>query len=295
MSTGYWADPTYVGEPDPIEHTGFLLAEDAALKNYLQGMVVPDRSGTSSVPVWFRYPEGERRTQFPFITIDLIGVNPSFDRWQSIHVMKPLTEQPQIDNDGNLVRTGLYRPSVSPTLVPGHENTAEQVTDQYQMYEILYQVTVHCRSSLHDRVLLSRFMTDIFPPRPFWIPVDADMTWRRCELREMVQADIMETTESGSKRVFRKIHTISMDAEIPTSAVAEFELVTRIHIDMYEQGQTAREAVGHAFDAAHTVASENLTTTPDYLYDETGTFPGSILQAEDGLPLEPDVPTPPGP
>lgn len=294
--TDYWSTPTYLGEPDPIAHTGFILAEDAALKTYLSGMTVPDRVSTSDVPVWFRYPEGERRMMFPFITIDLIGVNPSYERWQSIHRLNPMTEVEFQEDGGTPGPTGLYQPSVSPTLVADTDNTPEMVVDNYLMYELLYQVTVHSRSALHDRVLWSRFMTDIFPPRPFWVGVDADMTWRRCELREVVQADTMETTESGSKRIFRKIHTISMDAEIPQNKVAEIERVWRIHVDMYTDDAVERETPGHAYDATHLIAAEEYTTTPDYIESAPGSFPSDILLQEppETDPILQDVLPPPG-
>ena len=94
----------------------------------------------------------------------------------------------------------------------------------------MYQVMVHCRSSLHDRYLLSLFMTDLVQVRPFWVGVDADMTWRRVERVDFAQADVPETTESGTKRIFRKVHTISMLAEVPQAAFVESYLALRVFL-----------------------------------------------------------------
>lgn len=266
----WWEDPTYVGDPNWSTHTGFLLAEDDALKTYLQGMKVPTMEGGNvgtdqDVPVWFRYPEGERRKQFPFITIDLIGVNPAYDRWTSIRHVDPLHEvQWREPGSDAAAGEGLYTPSVRPTLLEGGIDADDSIpgdtglhVDQYLMYELMYQVTVHARSSRHDRILMSRFFTDIFPPRPFWIGVAADQTWRRCNLLQSTQADTMETTESGAKRVFRKVYTITMDAEIPQSRVQELVKVTQIHFDLYDtlaEGQ--RESNDHASYGPHEIAND---------------------------------------
>jgi hypothetical protein len=256
-----WDYDLFNGQVDLEEHTGLLLAEDAALKEYLLGIAVPDKNGTTPVDVWFRYPEGERRIKFPFITIDFLAINPSYDRWTSFH---HVDENYSIFEDpitGEEVRRGMYIPSTSPTLPDKDSETTGYHIEPYLMYTLMYQVCVHTRSAMHDRYLASRFMTDIFPPRPFWIGVEADHTWRRCELQEMTPADIMETTESGNKRIFRKIYTISMDAEIPQSRAYAIEKAYRLHIDLYPTPVEAREPALHAYDDVHAYA-DYLTVEP---------------------------------
>jgi hypothetical protein len=193
-----------IGAPDISDtgHTGFLLAEDAALHKYLSGITVPTRPGSNEVTevgVWFRYPQSERNKKFPFITIDMVDVKPAYDLWTSQHYVDP---------------TGMYSPSVSPGL-PAPDANKNLVLTPYLAFRIAYQITVHCRSTLHDRYLNSLFMTDILPPRPFWIGVDADNTWRRCEFIDFAQSDSLETPESGDKRLFRKMYTVTVQAEVP--------------------------------------------------------------------------------
>lgn len=249
---------TFTGHPDIPNHTGLLLAEDEALKDYLSGLVVPGlNGGTTDVDVWFRFPEGETRLSYPFITIDFLGINPSYERWTSVFDMDPLNEAVFRDMEtGREVRRGLYTPSESPTLsvsVDEHDTGAQ--VDPYLMHKILYQVTVYSRNALHDRYLTSLFITDVFPPRPFFIPVDADMTVRRTELLQMDQADTMETTDTGNKRIFRKVYTISMDAEIQQSTITELARVHRIHIDLYSDPfDGPHEEVDHPSDGPHTLA-----------------------------------------
>jgi hypothetical protein len=246
----FWDNEGFIGDIDLSVHTGLLLAEDAALKGYLSGLTVPGKDGPVTVEVYFRYPEGERRIKYPFITIDFLGIEPNYGLWRSVH---------------NLDTEGLYVPSTSTSIPPitvGRENTHNQVMLSYQPFLLTYQVVVHCRSALHDRFLASRFMGDVFPPRSFFIGVDADNTWRRCELISMQPADYSETTESGNKRVFRKVYTITMLAEIPVSRIQEVESVHRVHVDVYSDVTPATvEDTGHSFDDPHSYA-EPFTVEP---------------------------------
>jgi hypothetical protein len=216
----------------------------------------------TEVDVWFRYPEGERRIKYPFITIDFLAINPSYDRWTSIHHVPEDYASFDDPVSGEQVRKGMYIPSTSPTLPEKESETTGYNILPYLMHTLMYQVTVNTRSALHDRYLLSRFMTDIFPPRPFFIGVDADMTWRRCELLSMQQGDTSETTESGNKRIFRKIYTITIDAEIPQDKLYEIEKVSRVHVDVYpENPPSSRETTQHLYDDVHTKA-EPVTVEP---------------------------------
>lgn len=212
----------FVGDPDLLFNTGFLLAEDDALKRYLSNIRVPKKpDGDEGMPVkvWFRFPEGERQISYPFITINMIDVAPAYELWTSEYVMR--TE-------------GLYRPSVSPAIPEPNTNMGYSIRP-YLAFNISYQIAVHTRSNMHDRYLASLFFTDIFPPRPFWLGVEADNTWRRCELLDFAQQDIPETTESGIKRIFRKIYTISMLAEVPQDRLPQVWKVLRVFVPIVER------------------------------------------------------------
>jgi hypothetical protein len=205
--------------PPNIEtHRGFLLAEEEALKQWLSGITVPPTPGSApttppiNVGVWFRWPEGERQIKYPFITIDLLSVDPAFDLWHSDH-----WEDRAPDRDE------LYRPSFSPTLpIPPFGNTEWRVKN-FLPFRLMFQISVFSRSNLHDRYLTSIFTTDLLPARPFFIKCEADDTWRRVENLGMVVNNSPETTESGTKRVFRKMYTITMQAEIPQNRFTEDE------------------------------------------------------------------------
>lgn len=241
-----------VGSPDMATHTGFILAEDAALHTYLSGIEVPNRPGDSKmveVGVWFRFPEGERTIKYPFISIDLIDVSPAYDLWTSDYVL-PVT--------------GLYQPSVSPVMPVPDANMNLDVRN-FLPFKLTYQVSVHCRSSLHDRYLMSLFFTDVFPPRPFWMGVDADNTWRRVELVDSAQADLMETTESGNKRIFRKVYTVSMLAEIPQDSIRQAWQVLRVYTPIVDRNYVD-EFLQNVL--TNPVTGESVLDLPDSVPDE---------------------------
>ena len=85
----------------------------------------------------------------------------------------------------------------------------------YLPFRLMFQVSHYARSNLHDRYLTSIFMTDVLPVRPFHIISPADNVWRRTELLGMNASNVPETTESGTKRIFRKFYTVAMLTEIP--------------------------------------------------------------------------------
>jgi hypothetical protein len=254
----------FVSDPDVAAHTGFVLAEEAALKQYLSGLTVPDQrseTGTSEVPVWFRWPESERRMSYPFITIDLLSVSAAYERWHSTY---NVADAPSYFEgvDGAPDRWGIYYPGYTSQIETDEDKT--YYIERYLPYNLLFQISVHARSAFHDRYLTSRFVTDVFPPRgDFWIDVAADHAARRCELVQWVSGDTMETTEAG-KRIFRKVYTVLMETEIPASRIFEFERIRTVHIDMYDTLDTGSyESVGHPVDGPHTSAVASTTVTAE--------------------------------
>jgi hypothetical protein len=250
--------------PDLVAHLGFILAEEEALKQWLTGLKVPTRpgtEGTTDVEVWYRWPEGERQIKYPYITIDFLTAEPNYELFTSTFIQEP---------------RGLYQPSFSPTLPPVPAGMTYNVRE-YLVMNLVWQVAVYSRSALHDRYLTSIFMTDVLPPRPFFIYSAADDLHHRTERVSFQAADTLETTESGTKRVFRKIYTISMLTEIPQNVFTDPEgyssyqalrvlipVVARPQFDTYfarilnghsdpigEFSQDQREREGEYFYIAH--------------------------------------------
>ena len=103
--------------------------------------MVPTRPGsraTTQVGVWFRYPEGERQIAYPFITIDLLTVEPDYDLFTSTFIQDP---------------TDLYQPSFSPHLPPMDWGHRGYKVREYLAMRLVWQVSAFARSALHDRYL----------------------------------------------------------------------------------------------------------------------------------------------
>lgn len=221
---------------DTTAHEGFLLAEEAALKLHFSGIEVPDKRSTKEVPVYFRWPESERAIRYPMITLDLLSITPAYDRWHSsINEFDTPALFETRDENGSLIssREGHYYPSVTYDATPNDDESGYYIGN-YLPFNLMYQVSTWTRSIQQDRILTGKFFTDMVGPRSFFIGVDADHTWRRCELLEWISGDTLETTEA-SKRTFRKIYTINMEAEIPTSQIYELVRVGRVHVSIFDK------------------------------------------------------------
>ena len=252
-----------LAEPDLVGHRGFILAEDDALKAHLTGLKVPPRPESTpdefeEVGVWFRFPQGERQIQYPFITIDLLTVEPDYNLFTSVYWQD--THK-------------LYRPDFSPTLPIPPDGWPRQDwrVMNYLPFRLVYQVSHFARSALHDRYLMSLFMTDVFPCRPFFLHVAADDTMRRVEILSYVQGDAPETTESGSKRIFRKMYTLSMLAEIPQDRLLDNAVykALRVLIPVVAQDQFdeyRRKVLDDNPDPINTVSQEDRDLAGEYFH-----------------------------
>lgn len=176
-----------------------MIAEDTALKEYLQGFTVTDEKNlTRTIPVWFGYPDVELRKQtFPFMTIDLIGIETD-DQRQSFGYL--------YDNDFAGTRT-----ADSTTAYKYHMPVA---------YDLIYQVTAYSRHPRHEREINHQFLQD-FPGKFGYIKVSNEAetgeTWRHMFLEEVKKKD---TIEDG-RRLFRTVFTLLIVSEIPPNYAEE--------------------------------------------------------------------------
>lgn len=177
-----------------------LLNEDAALKSLLSSITVSD-SGNSTRPVgvFFGQPDKEIRQQsYPYITIDLIGINEALERAARGY--------------GNLI----YAP----------EGT-DPNTDFATMYPIpvnlVYQVSTWSRYPRHDRQIINAlFSPKRLPLRFGLLFIPEDNTVRRLDVLGFVKRD---TTEND-KRLFNNVYTIQISAEYLTQELTQLYEVT---------------------------------------------------------------------
>lgn len=166
----------------------FLLSEDAALKTLLTGITVSDSGNpTRPVGVFYGQPDPQIRQQaYPYITIDLVGVQEEVDRAHRGYTSLPYVPEgadPEVD-------TATYWP------IP---------------VALYYQITTYARQPRHDRQLIAQlYNNDRLPFRFGSLYIPEDGTLRRLDMLGFVKADGTE----GDKRLFSNVYNIRVSAEV---------------------------------------------------------------------------------
>ena len=201
--------------------TGFLFAEDEAIKKRFATLTVSDdRDNDRPVQVFFRYPEGETERKYPFITIELIDVIHAKNRQHS----ETYLDTHRAGHPNNLD----YWPSTSSASSPNVGGFDSFRTTEFTPVDLLYQVSTFTRSAIHDRQLASQMLANIVPFRYSSIMIEADGTSRRLDLLDWSTADLLDPEAGYRKRIFRKVYTLQMTSEIPTTALLGLKKVLSV-------------------------------------------------------------------
>lgn len=217
-----------------MTRTGFLLAEDEAIKTRLTGLTVTDdRNNTRPVQVFFRYPDGETEREYPFITIEMLDIVHAKNRQHSelpIYYYNPTGGASVPANLMQRADTMAYWPDSSNNF--GHLTNKDDfqvlVSNEFVPVDLLYQVSTFTRSALHDRQLSAVMLTKVFPFRRGSIHINADNTDRRLELLDWSTADLLDPEAGYRKRIFRKVYTLQMSAELPSTDIYGTQQATSI-------------------------------------------------------------------
>jgi hypothetical protein len=208
-----------------VARTGFLLAEDEALKKALSNIkVYDDREQERPVQVFFRYPEVETERTYPFITIEMIDLIHARNRQHSETelVYFNTTGGASAPVDWEKRPDALtYWPSESQDFSQLTNKNDFQVlhTNEFVPVDLVYQISTFTRTALHDRQLSATMLRKVFPFRKSSIRIDADGTDRRLELLDWTTADLLDPEAGYRKRIFRKIYTLQMGAELTSSDI----------------------------------------------------------------------------
>jgi hypothetical protein len=201
--------------------TGFLFAEDEAIKKRFATLTVSDdRDNDRPVQVFFRYPEGETERKYPFITIELIDVIHAKNRQHS----ETYLDTHRAGHPNNLD----YWPSTSSASSPNVVGFDSFRTTEFTPVDLLYQVSTFTRSAIHDRQLANQMLANIVPFRYSSIMIEADGTSRRLDLLDWSTADLLDPEAGYRKRIFRKVYTLQMTSEIPTTALLGLKKVLSV-------------------------------------------------------------------
>jgi hypothetical protein len=186
----------------------FLLSEDKALREKLQGMTVTDQKADDlevprPVGVWFGQPDQEIRSQsYPYITIDMIDVMRDPER-----EMRGTTDAEYLQVDSAL-----------------DENEAFEI-DLPIPVNIDYQITTYSRHPRHDRSIISQLLGLKLPLRFGILEVD-DHTVRRLDVLDVTKRDVTEQ----SKRLFINAITVRVSSEISQANYKILNKVLEVHI-----------------------------------------------------------------
>lgn len=204
-----------------MPHPGFLTAEDAALKSRLsQISVTDDRNATRVCDVFFRYPHDVTEKAYPFITIDLVDISHATYRQHSetmyyyAHDVAGMSPS-QI---ANYQEFNYYPSNVGPDgMAALSEDGGFLTTESFVPVDLMYQITTWCRSQDHDRQLTAKIMRRVLPFRRGFIEIPEDGTIRRLDFMDWSNQNILDQEAAYTKRIFRKVYTVRMNAEIPAS------------------------------------------------------------------------------
>lgn len=215
-----------------MSNSGFLLAEDAALKSrLLNGLrVSDDKKASRPVQVFYRFPESETERTYPFATIELISLNHARIRQES-EVTYYYTNSTM---SASAVSSTAPRIDYFPSEYGVSEldeialNSVYLSTEQMTPIDLVYQVSTYCRSQRHDRELTSGMLRYVFPMRRSYIEIPEDGTSRRCDLVSWTSADIMDQEAGYKKRIFRKVYTVQINSEIPLTDLLQVKRVLQV-------------------------------------------------------------------
>lgn len=208
-----------------MSRTGFLLAEDEALKARLTGLsVTDDRKATRPIQVFFRYPDGETEREYPFITIEMLDIVHAKNRQHSeapIYYYNTAGGASAPVGASAFPNAMNYWPSNSSdfSFITNKNDFNVLGSNEFVPVDLLYQVSTFARSALHDRQLSAMMLTKVFPFRRGSIHIPADNTDRRLDLLDWSTADLLDPEAGYRKRIFRKVYTLQMSAELPSTDV----------------------------------------------------------------------------
>lgn len=224
-----------------MSNSGFILAEDAAVKYWFSKMTVTDdREVSRPLKIFFRYPDNETERTYPFATVELIDIVHAVTRQHSevtLYGSTSTAASSQYVGPNSFT----YFPSTHPDLTE-YANLGPLVsTESFVPVDLLYQISTYTRSALHDRQLISQIMQSLALFRSTYISVPEDGTLRRLQLLDWITADLLDPEAGYRKRIFRKVYTIQLSAEMKQTDVVAARRALSITTDIISTNSDIEE------------------------------------------------------
>jgi hypothetical protein len=206
----------------------FLINEDKALREKLQGITVHDQAADGAmtprkVGVFFGQPDQELRAQnYPYITIDMVDIQRDTQR-----------EMRGITNAEYLKPNNF-----------GIDGATEFSVDLPIPVNIDYQITTYSRHPRHDREILSQMLTSRLQRFGYLEIVENTVTsgntetvtstFRRMDLINVAKRD---SNSEQAKRLFVNAFSVRVSSEVVQSAYRAIYKVLEVHVDMPSGGR----------------------------------------------------------
>lgn len=178
--------------------------------------------------VFYGYPDEELEEEYPFITIDLLGIEFDAERAASeqTYYWSPDPTEAQVRSSTDL--------QYFPNTYDANDLLAIdsiQAVDNFVPVLLLYQVTTWARNPLHDRQLSFSMLRYVFPSmgRRTWLEVPEDGTIRRMNLLSWRAQDIQDQQAGYRKAIHRKAYTVSIQSELSQTDLVESHIVEAVH------------------------------------------------------------------
>lgn len=191
----------------------FLLSEDKALRQKLEGIVVGDQranyeGSARKVGVWFGMPDQEIRDQsYPYVTIDMIDISRDTARE---------------------MRGVIYEDNASAAYLFDDGVTGGSIDIPIPV-NIDYQITSYARHPRHDREIVAQLMSNVLPLRAGVLELD-DGTARRLDVLEVTKRDMIEQ----GKRLFMNAFTVRVSSEVVQGLYKTLYKVGRINVSGFD-------------------------------------------------------------
>lgn len=203
----------------------FILAEDAALKNYLQGLEVSDeKAAHRPVKVWFGYPDIEVTTQtYPYLIIELIDVRAAKERQISGMAYDNDNRGTQAPVVGSVYRYPIPLP-----------------------YDLTYQVTSYSRHPRHDRAIIFQLQNK-FPSQYGTLEVPNKLGTETAKRSMFLDGFIKRDMIEEGRRLFRNAYTVRVISEMtPSVANNALSIVQTVELNR------ATDAIPNGFTNLYT-------------------------------------------
>lgn len=204
----------------------FIIAEEKALHEKVSDLKVydPRTPQGAYVKAWFRFPEGERINEYPYITVTgPIAMTEARDRVHSITYPEATLWPSETDD--------VY----ASQLVVGDPHAVDKVMTHMRFipYYLTYQVSTYARNYLHDRQMTLQLMrVRKLPYRYGWLYVPEDDTLRQLDLLSWQPADQLEQASDGLKTIHRKIWTVQITAHVAPFDLQRLYRVQEVLVDI---------------------------------------------------------------